>query len=187
MTRFVYATSTTLDGHLADENDSLEWLFTVEGGDEALKEIEEFNAGVAVMVEGSTTYEWVIEHEQLMDFPEKWQNFYGDRKTFVFTSRSDLPRVPGADVEFVSGEVPAHEAAIREAAGEKDVWLVGGGELVGEFAEAGMLDEIWLSVAPVTLGSGAPLLPRRFESDRLELKEVGRAGQFVQLKYLFRK
>jgi dihydrofolate reductase len=187
MTRFIYATATTLDGYLADLDNSLEWLFVVEGGDEALEEIEEFNAGVALMVEGSTTYEWVIEHEDLVANPEKWQGFYGDRKTFVFTSRSDLPRVAGADVEFIDGPVTEHEAAIREAAGDKDVWLVGGGDLVGQFAEAGMLDEIWLSVAPVTLGSGAPLLPRRFESDRLHLKEVRQAGQFVQLKYQFRK
>lgn len=142
MTRFIFATATTLDGYLADQENSLDWLFVVEGGQEALREIEEFNKGVSVIIEGSTTYEWVVEHENLPENPEKWQELYDDRKTFVFTSRNDLPIVPGADIEFVSGEVADHEAAIRKAAGDSDVWIVGGGDLAGQFAKAGMLDEL---------------------------------------------
>ena len=75
---------------------------------------------------------------------------------------------------------------IHEAAGERDVWLVGGGDLVGQFADAGHLDEIRVSVAPVTLASGKPLLPRRLESDRLTLDSVHRSGQFAELVYSVR-
>jgi dihydrofolate reductase len=78
-----------------------------------------------------------------------------------------------------------HEAMVR-AAGEQNVWLAGGGDLVGQFADAGLLDEILLSVAPVTLGGGAPLLPRRLTSSRLELTDVVRQGQFVRLIYRVR-
>jgi dihydrofolate reductase len=187
MSRFVYATATSLDGFLADPDDSLDWLFAVQGGEESLAELEPFTAGVGVMVEGSTTYRWVLEHERLLDSPGKWQEFYGDKTTFVFTSRTDLPLVPGADIRVVSGEVADHLDAIRAAAGGKDVWIVGGGDLAGQFDRAGALDEIRLSVAAVTLGSGAPLLPRRIESDRLELVEVGRTGQFAQLRYDVRR
>jgi dihydrofolate reductase len=49
------------------------------------------------------------------------------------------------------------------AAGGRNVWIVGGGDLVGQFADVGLLDEVIVSVAPVTLGAGAPLLPRRLE------------------------
>jgi len=83
----------------------------------------------------------------------------------------------------VSGSVSDHLDAIRETAGDKDVWLVGGGDLAGQFADAGALDELMLSVAAVTLGSGAPLLPRRIESDRLRLTHVAQVGQFVELRY----
>ena len=58
----------------------------------------------------------------------------------------------------------------------RDVWIVGGGDLVGQFADAGHLDEIRVSVAPVTLASGKPLLPRRLESDRLTLESVRQVG-----------
>ena len=184
MTRFVFATATSLDGFLADADNSLEWLFAVEGGEASMTALDAFVDGVGVMVEGSTTYRWVLEHEGLLDAPEKWQQFYGAKPTFVFSSRDDLPLVPGADIRVVSGPVADHLDAIRDAAGDKDVWLVGGGDLVGQFHEAGALDELMLSVAAVTLGSGAPLLPRRIESSALRLVEVEQTGQFASLRYV---
>jgi dihydrofolate reductase len=183
MTRFVYATATTLDGYLADPDHSLDWLFVVDGGEQSLAELETFVSGVRVMVEGSSTYLWVLEHENLVENPEKWQDFYGDRTTYVFTSRTDLPVVPGADVHFVNGSVADHLDAIRAAAGDEDVWIVGGGDLVGQFADAGALDEIHVSIAPVTLGAGAPLLPRQLDSTRLTLVETAQVGQFIQAKF----
>jgi dihydrofolate reductase len=135
------------------------------------------------MVEGSTTYRWVLEHENLLAEPEKWQSFYGDRLTYVFSTRSDLPLVPGADIRVVNGSVAAIADELRAAAGDKDVWIVGGGDLAGQFDEAGLLDEVRLSVAAVTLGSGAPLLPRRIESSRLRLEAVEQVGQFAELRY----
>lgn len=183
MTRIVYATATSLDGFLADADDSLDWLFAVEGGDDSLGELESFVSGVTVMVEGSTTYRWVLEHESLLENPEKWQEFYGDRKTFVFSSQPDLPLVPGADVEVINGSVSTHIDKIRAAAGSGDVWVVGGGGLAAEFAEGGHLDAIQVSIAPVTLGAGAPLFPASFDSTRLRLTDVHQTGQFIQAAF----
>jgi len=70
-----------------------------------------------------------------------------------------------------------------DAAGGRNVWLTGGGELVGAFADRGLLHEIILSVAPVLLGSGAALLPRRLLSSHLDLVDVDRDGHFVHLTY----
>jgi dihydrofolate reductase len=67
-----------------------------------------------------------------------------------------------------------------EAAGGRNVWIVGGGDLVGQFADAGLLDEVLVGIAPVTLGGGAPLLPRRIE---LRLEDVGRNGDFVSARF----
>jgi dihydrofolate reductase len=131
---------------------------------------------------GATTYEWILAHEKLLDDPAQWTKWYGQTPAWVFTHR-DLPAIPGADLRFVSGEVrPVHEQMTAAADG-KNLWLVGGGELVGAFADQGLLDEIHLGVAPVTLGSGAPLLPRHITSSRLRLTKARQAGQFVQLTY----
>ena len=133
---------------------------------------------------GATTYQWVVAHEKLLEHPEKW--FYTRWPTFVLSSRP-LPMVPGADIRLRAGDVAELWLEILAAAHDRDVWLVGGGDLVGQFADAGLLDEVRVSVAPVTLTSGRPLLPRRLESDRLRLESVRQAGQFAELVYSVRK
>ena len=183
MSQVVYLTASTLNGFLADDEDSLDWLFAVPGASEAEGDVERFVAGVGAIVMGSTTYEWLLRHERMVERPEKWP--YA-QASFVFSTRT-LPAIPGADVRFVMGAVPDVWPAISAAAGEGDVWLVGGGDLVGQFADAGLLDVIRVSMAPVTLVSGRPLLPRRLESDRLELVSVTQAGQFAELRLRIRR
>ncbi len=179
MTRVVYFTATTLDGFIADEDNSLDWLFeVVRDPDDG--SWDHFIAGIGVLVMGATTYEWVLAHEDLVAHPEKWHAFYGDRPCWVFTHR-ELPAVAGVDLHFVRGEVAAAYDEIAAAAGERDIWVVGGGDLVGQFDDAGHLDEIQLGLCPVFLGAGAPLLPRRITSGRLEVREVHRSGQQTRL------
>lgn len=181
MTRAIFYTASTVNGFLADPEDSLEWLLTIPQ-EEATADIAAFTESIGVLVEGSSTYEWVLEHEGLRAHPERWQQFYGNRPTFVFTHR-DLDPVPGADIRFVQGEVAAHWADIVAAAGDRDVWIGGGGDLVGQFADAGLLDEIVITFAPVTLAAGKPLLPRDLDHTRLELTSVRQAGPFAELTY----
>lgn len=185
MARVIFYTATTLDGYLADASDSLDWLFAVPGGEGGDADFHAFLDGIGVLVQGSATYEWVLGHEDLLDHPERWPTFYGPRPTWVFTSRT-LRGVPGADIRFASGPVSDAWPQIRDAAGDLDVWVVGGGDLAGQFADAGLLDEIRVSVAPATLGEGKPLLPRRLGPDRLTLTGVRRAGQFAELTYAVR-
>ena len=182
-----YYTATSLDGYIADENNSLDWLFEVEGGgDDGESSFAAFFAEVGAMAMGATTYEWVVEHDRLLDDPGKWHVYYADTPCWVFSHRT-LAAVPGVDVHFVQGDVePVHEQMRRAAAG-KNVWLLGGGDLVGQFADRQLLDEILVGVAPVMLGRGAPLLPRRLAATQLELVDVSRDSQFARLIYRVRK
>jgi dihydrofolate reductase len=181
MTRIIYRTATSFTGHIADENAALAWLFAVDH--EGLEAHDVFLSTVGCLVEGSSTYEWVLREANLLAEPERWQQFYGSRPTFVFSSRR-LPSPAGADVRFRQGAVGDHLAEIVAAAGTKDVWVVGGGDLAGQFLDAHALDEISLTLAPVALTGGAALFPRRLESDRLMLKAVSRQGQFAQIDYV---
>jgi dihydrofolate reductase len=174
-----YYTATTIDGFIADADNSLDWLFEVADSDDRFAP---FFAGIGAFAMGATTYEWVLEHQKLLDQPQTWHEQYGDTPAWIFTHR-DLPRIPGANLTFVSGDVRPVHAAMTEAAGGRDIWLVGGGELVGAFADAGLLDEIILGVAPVSLGAGAPVLPRRLTSSRLALTAVEQVGPFAYLTY----
>ena len=178
MTLTQYNTAVSIDGFIADEHGSLDWLFEVPA--DGRSSFAGFMADVGPMAMGATTYQWVLDHERVLEKPEKWTEWYADRPAWVFTHR-DLPAVPGADLRFVRGEVaPVHRDMVAAADG-RNVWLVGGGELVGAFHDAGLLDEVRVHVAPVTLGGGAPLLPRRIEG--LRLTSVHRNGQLVDLVY----
>jgi dihydrofolate reductase len=97
----------------------------------------------------------------------------------VFTHRQ-LTAFPDADIRFTAAEVTEVHGQMVAAAGDGDVWIVGGGDLAGQFADHGLLDEVVVAIAPVTLGGGAPLLPRRLELTRTE-EAVN--GEFVCVRY----
>jgi dihydrofolate reductase len=173
-----YYTATTLDGFIADQDNSLEWLFTRQQDKAGPFNYTDFMAAVGALAMGSTTYEWILDHEFRDKDPADWKWPY-DLPCWVFTHRQ-LQIVPDAQIDFVSGDVgPVHEQMLAAAAG-RNVWIVGGGDLVGQFADRGLLDEVIVSIAPVTLGSGAPLLPRRVE---LLLEELARNGDFACARY----
>jgi dihydrofolate reductase len=173
-----YYTATSLDGFIADENHGLEWLFTRQHDRSGPLNYAAFIERVGAVAMGATTYEWIFEHEFAGKDPAEWKWPY-DQPSWVFTHR-ELSVVPGSDVRFVSGDVRPVHADLAAAAGERNVWVVGGGDLVGQFADAGLLDEVIVYVAPVTLGAGAPLLPRRLE---LRPEEISRNGDFVAARY----
>jgi len=173
-----YYTATTLDGFIADSNHSLDWLFTRDQDREGPLNYGEFIAGVGALAMGSSTYEWILDHEFADKDPSEWKWPY-DIPSWVFTSRQ-LQTVPGAQIEFVSGEVAPVHAEMVAAAGGRNVWIVGGGDLAGQFADAGLLDELIVYIASVTLGAGAPLMSRRVE---LRLEELARNRDFAVARY----
>ena len=137
----------------------------------------DFIAGVGAVAMGSTTYEWILEHES--DGGRAEPRWPYDVPCWVFSHR-ELPVVPAADIRFVREDVAVPHQQMVEAAAGRNVWIVGGGDLVGQFSDAGLLDEVWVYIAPVTLGAGAPLLPRRLE---LGLEDVARNGDFACARY----
>lgn len=175
-----YYTASSLDGFIATEDHSLEWLFPL--GDLNDTGYPAFIAQVGALAMGSSTYEWMLRHviKPGSAAPGAWPY---TQPAWVFSSRT-LPGIQDADIRFVSGAVgPVHQA-MREAAQDKNIWLVGGGELVGQFHDAGLLDEVIVQVASVTLGTGQPLLPRRITRPPLKLSAARAIGTgFAELRY----
>lgn len=174
-----YYTASSLDGFIADPRNSLDWLLQFEMTDD----YPDFIREVGALAMGSTTYEWIradLARSAGTGGPRPWPY---EQPTWVFTSRSLSP-VPGADIRFVRGDVrPVHEQ-MAAAAGGRNIWLVGGGELVGQFHDHGLLDELIVTMAPVTLGGGAPLLPRAITKPPLRLLSARTRGDaFAQLRY----
>jgi dihydrofolate reductase len=174
VTRTTFYTAMTLDGFLADEHDSLDWLFAQDQDEHGPLNYDDFIKDIGAIVMGATTYEWVVDH--LATSGENWPY---DLPAWVVTHR-DLKAVEGADIRFAEGDVaPLHDELVA-AAGGKDVWVVGGGDLAAQFAEAGKLDSLICYIAPVTLGAGRPLFPRRWD---LRLVEVHQNKSFIAARY----
>jgi dihydrofolate reductase len=175
-----YYTAASLDGFIATTDDSLDWLFPL--GDLEVTSYPEFIRDVGALAMGSSTYEWMLRHVVGPDAtrPQPWPYH---QPAWVFSSRT-LPSVAGADIRFVRGDVrPVHKEMVAEADG-KNVWIVGGGELVGNFYDHGLLDELFVQVGSVTLGSGKPLLPRAITDPPLRLVSARAVGPgFVELHY----
>lgn len=173
-----YLVASSLDGYIATEDHDLSWLLSMPGGDDEANPYTAFIKDVGAVAMGASTYEWILRHEE-----GPWPY---EQPSWVFTHR-DLPRREGGDLRFTDAPVTDVHAEMRAAAAGKNIWLVGGGELVGQFLDADLLDEIIVSVTPVLLGRGAPLLPRRrTEPMRLLSATPSPAHTFVHLHYTLR-
>ncbi|MCC9204166.1 dihydrofolate reductase family protein [Arthrobacter sp. zg-Y769] len=149
MPKVIYYVASSLDGFIATEDNRLDWL--LQFGFEAFQDdYNRFMADVGAVVMGAETYRW-LRAEQ----PESWEY---SQPCWVLTHREE-PAPPSGDVRFFSGEVHEVLGHARDAAGGRNVWVVGGGNVAAQFAEAGLLDELWVTYMPVALGSGRRLLP----------------------------
>ena len=144
-----YYVASSIDGFIADVHDRIEWLMQF-GFEEFDEHYQNFVSGIGALVMGATTYEFVLGEQG------PWP--YSDIPTWVVTHRA-LPVPEGADVTFFSGDIAQLDAELREAADDRDVWMVGGGALAAQFADRGLIDELHVTYVPVLVGSGKPLLP----------------------------
>ena len=175
-----YYTASSLDGFIATEDHSLEWLFAL--GSVSETSYPTFIAEVGALAMGSGTYAWMLQHADTVaaDMGSAWPY---TQPAWVFSHRT-LPTIPGANITFVHGDVRPVHTAMRQAAGEKSLWIVGGGDLAGQFYDAGLLDEIIVQIGSVTLGTGKPLFPRRLTHPPLRLVSVQQIGtSFAELRY----
>lgn len=175
-----YYTASSLDGFIADAHNSLDWL--LQFGDPDGSSYPDFIREVGALAMGSTTYEWILDNH-IKAGTDQAQAWPYEQPTWVFTSRV-LPVIEGADIRFVRGDVRPVHAEMAKTAGNRNIWLVGGGDLAGQFYDHGLLDEIIVQITAVTLGGGAPLLPRTITHPPLKLLAVTRFGDaFAELRY----
>lgn len=174
MARFRYYVASSADGYIADERDNLDWLLEVEfdGQEESMSS---FLAEVGALVMGADTYGWLLAHAD-GDWP------YADLPTWVFTHR-ELAAFPGANLTFIRGDVSEWVDDIAEDAGGKDVWVVGGGSVAGQFVDGGFLDELIHFTVPVVLGGGKPLFALRGTARLAEISHTDHGRGVHETRY----
>ena len=166
---FLYI-ATSLDGYIATEDDSLEWLFKTEGkGDNGYSEF--YNTVDTILI-GRRTYDWIIEKEK-GNFP------YKNKECYIF-SRSKSGK--NENVEFINQDVVEFTNKIKRLDGG-NIWLVGGGNLLHSFIKERLVDEFIITIAPTLIGHGIPLFKKNDFELELKLKNIRKLNQFVELHY----
>jgi dihydrofolate reductase len=155
----IYFTSSSLDGYIVDDQGSLVWLTSRDVDPAGPFGYQAFSQSVGALVMGATTYEWVVN-----DRPGGWPY---PQPTWVLTHRPQILR-PNHPVQTFAGDVAELHPLLVQVAGYKDVWVVGGGDTAAQFVHAGLVDELVVSYAPCTLGSGGRLLPTKSEWSLIE-------------------
>ncbi|MGX9134105.1 dihydrofolate reductase family protein [Rummeliibacillus sp. JY-2-4R] len=172
--KIVLFIATSLDGYIATEDESLEWLDAVEGeGDNGYSE---FLQTVDTILMGRKTYDWVMKATN-GEFP------YKNESCYVYTR---APLSETEYVKFIHDDVIQFTKSLLKQNG-KDIWLVGGGELIYTFIQENLLDELIITIAPTILGKGIPLFKKG--KHQLDLRLIGTRtfNQFVELHYVVKK
>lgn len=192
MAKTVYYCACSLDGCIAEADDSLDWLTGYQGAfeDEAAEPdpmseggaYEDFYEGVRALVMGSSTYEWILDH---LDTAGGGRWPYRGKPCWVLSSRQlRLPAGEGVDVRIRDASVGELYDEMAAAAGDGGLWVVGGGGVASQFADEGRLDEVRVTVVPVVLGAGKRLFERRLPSGSMRLTGTSTfANGMVELRY----
>ena len=166
--------ASSLDGYIARKDESLEWLFKVEGeGDNGFAE---FYETVDTLLMGKRTYDWVMKQD-FEEFP------YKNKECYVFT-RSSYEDTE--NVKFVKDDVNNFMNKLKNKDGN-NIWVVGGGELLNSFMQKDLVDEFIITIAPTIIGNGIPLFKEGNRQLDLSLKGTKKFNQFIELHYEVKK
>jgi dihydrofolate reductase len=165
---------TSADGFIARPDGDLAWL-TSRPAPKGFYGMSDFVKSIDTKVLGRKTYEESLRLGAKFEPPTR----------YVVFSRNAPPADAPLGVEFVDERIAPFVRRLREPPG-KDIWLMGGGDLIASFLDEGAIDDFVLTVAPVFIGDGIPLMARRHRQVPLELHDVERfENGVVQLHYRF--
>lgn len=168
--KLVLYIATSLDGYIATEDHNLDWLFEVEGeGDNGFSK---FYDTVDTFLIGKTTYDWIMNQENGI-FPYKGKECY----VFTKTQKND-----NEYVKFINEDIVQFVNNLKNNNG-KNIWIVGGGELLHAFMKEKLVDELVITIAPILLGKGIQLFRSNEFQTHLSLNSIKRYNQFVELQY----
>lgn len=156
----------SLDGFIASEDDSIDWLEAVEGlGDNGYKK---FYNSVDTLIMGRRTFDWVTS--RIASYP------YQGKVSYVLTHH---PLEDSQEVKFVKDSKKL--VSLLQTKPGKDIWLVGGACVAQEFFKLNLIDEMILTIAPVVLGCGIKLFgdyKTNFKQTKIEV-----FNQFTSIHY----
>ena len=169
--------ATSADGYIARPDGDVEWLNRRSRTGE--DEMKAFYRTIDTIVMGRKTYDWGIAYAKKTKM--KGRLFDPKVANYVFSRKPPKKAVP--EVQFVSEPVKKFTQRLRSTAG-KNIWLMGGGELIASFLDAGEIDEFDIHVIPTLIGKGIPLVAPRYRDVPLRLRSAKKYPDgAVRLRY----
>ena len=171
MRKVILFIASSLDGYIARTSGAVDWLFTVNENQDY--GYADFLAGIDTILMGRRTYEQVLSFGK---FP------YKGIQCFVFSGTRGGEQ--DENVMFISGDIASFVMKLKSGTG-KNIWLVGGSEVVQYFISHDLIDEFIISVHPIVLGDGIPLFRAPLPMKMLGFKKCRAFGTgLVQLTYV---
>lgn len=167
MKKIILFIASSLDGYIARPSGEIDWLFTDQDYG-----YSEFYANIDTILMGRKTYEQVLTFGE---YP------YPGVKTYVFSKKSTLST--SQDIEIITENINTFIPKLKQQKG-KNIWLVGGAQIVFELINQKLIDEIILSIHPIILGEGITLFPAKITPQNFQLSQCQTYNTgLVQLSY----
>lgn len=164
--------ATSVDGYVARTDGNLDWL-TKRPAPKGFYGLPKFSRSIDAKILGRKTFDLSVK---------MGASFSADDVHYVFSRRPPPPSVP-AGVQFVTESIRAFAERLRKQAG-KNIWMMGGGGIIGSFLDEDAIDEFIITVVPTFIGQGIPLIAPRHREVPLRLRSLKRfADGIVQLHY----
>ncbi len=169
--------ATSADGYIARPDGDVEWLnrrpSNIDYGMRA------FYRTIDTILLGRKTYDWAMKYAR----KHRVKSGMFDSKVANLVFSRKPPKKAAEGVEFVSQPVKAFARRLRTTPG-KHIWMMGGGELIASFLDAGEIDEFDIHVIPTLIGKGIPLISPRHRDVSLHLLSVRKYSDgSVRLRY----
>lgn len=149
----------SIDGYIARENHSLDWLTEFPNPDNLDYGYDDFYNGIDIVVIGRKTY------EEILGFGVDWP--YSDCTSYIVTSKNDY--TPKTKNTQILNEINENTINKLKSKSNKNIWIVGGGILITSFLNLNAIDEMTLSVIPIILGKGIKLFPGKTRETKFEM------------------
>jgi dihydrofolate reductase len=168
--KLVFYGAISVDGYIARENHSLDWLLGTEGEEDI--GYSDFYGTVDTILMGRKTYDQILIQSP-QEFPYKGKQCYVFSRSF--TGSNDL-------VDFINEDIVGFTKSLKDQQGKR-IWIVGGGEVLYPLLQAKIVDEFIIQIAPSIIGRGIPLFMPGDQENELRLVNVRRCKQFAELHY----
>ena len=164
----------TEDGFIAGKNGDMSFLEKVPMTDESVTRYEEFIEDIDIIIMASNTYNQIINELS----PDAWP--YVGKKTYVFSNKAKDKKYD--DVYFISGPIELVIDDIK-AESKKNIWLLGGANMVQQFHFKNLIDEYIITTLPINLREGIELFTSSINLSKLRKVAHNEYGDFKEDTY----